>query len=196
MDNQPELNYLGEYAGFVSRLIAFAIDALIYIGIISTITLVANLVMDFLKVSQSLQSIIGYIILITNFLIYCLYFLGFWLLAGQTPGKALLGVRIVRTDGSRLYLRRAIIRLIGYWISVIFLFAGYWWVIFDPRRQAWHDKLAGTIVIYSWVPGLDRKYRPVLTLREKVKTARQQRAAKAQQNSGESPSTKNPAQPL
>jgi uncharacterized RDD family membrane protein YckC len=41
------------------------------------------------------------------------------------------------------------LRFIGCWISAIPLFFGFIWIIFDRRRQAWHDKLAGTQVIYT-----------------------------------------------
>ncbi|MEJ2212034.1 MAG: RDD family protein, partial [Anaerolineae bacterium] len=75
------------------------------------------------------------------------YYVGFWLLAGQTPGKAFLGVAVVRADGGRLRAGAAIVRWLGYWLSGI-LFLGYLWILVDNRRQAWHDKLARTLVVY------------------------------------------------
>ena len=78
------------------------------------------------------------------------YYLFFWILMGQTPGKMLLGIRIVSLDGSRLTFWQALRRFIGYFLSALALYAGYWWVLIDNRRQGWHDKLAGTIVIYAW----------------------------------------------
>jgi uncharacterized RDD family membrane protein YckC len=77
------------------------------------------------------------------------YDIGFWLAAGQTPGKRALGVRIVRTDGKRMTFGNAVRREIGYVISAI-LFLGFLWAIIDNRRQALHDKLAGTLVLYCW----------------------------------------------
>jgi uncharacterized RDD family membrane protein YckC len=77
------------------------------------------------------------------------YDLSFWMLAGQTPGKRLMGVRVVRSDGQRLHLGNAIRRELAYVLSGL-LFLGYLWILFDNRRQGWHDKLAGTIVVYSW----------------------------------------------
>jgi uncharacterized RDD family membrane protein YckC len=41
-------------------------------------------------------------------------------------------------------------RYVGYYLSALALYAGYWWVLIDNRRQGWHDKLAGTIVVYAW----------------------------------------------
>jgi uncharacterized RDD family membrane protein YckC len=79
-----------------------------------------------------------------------IYYLFFWTLAGQTPGKMLLGLRIVSLDGSHLTLWQALRRFIGYFLSALPLYAGYWWVLIDNRRQGWHDKLAGTVVVYIW----------------------------------------------
>jgi uncharacterized RDD family membrane protein YckC len=74
------------------------------------------------------------------------------MLAGQTPGKYLMGLRIVRTDTDRIRLGNAVLREIGYVLSGI-LFLGYLWILFDNRRQGFHDKLAGTLVVYSWPEG-------------------------------------------
>jgi uncharacterized RDD family membrane protein YckC len=74
----------------------------------------------------------------------------FWTLTGQTPGKLLLGLRIVRAKNDQITLWQAIRRYVGYYLSALALYAGYWWVLVDNRRQGWHDKLAGTIVVYAW----------------------------------------------
>jgi uncharacterized RDD family membrane protein YckC len=79
-----------------------------------------------------------------------IYFIFFWVISGFTPGKALLGLRVVRSDGQRLHLGRAVLRLIGYFIAALPLFLGFVWILFDNRRQGWHDKIARTYVIYMW----------------------------------------------
>ena len=58
----------------------------------------------------------------------------------------------MRPDGKRLKLRNAIWRQLGYFISTI-LYLGFIWIIFDNKRQGFHDKLGGTIVTYSWPEG-------------------------------------------
>jgi uncharacterized RDD family membrane protein YckC len=98
------------------------------------------------RIAQLIMTILA-LVLVVSFLI--LYNIGFWMLAGQTPGKRLMGLRIVRTDGERITIGAAIRRWVGYWLSAI-LFLGYLWVLVDDRRQALHDKLAGTLVVYSW----------------------------------------------
>ncbi len=78
------------------------------------------------------------------------YFVASWVLIGQTPGQALLGLRVVRLDHRRMTVRRAFVRYLGYWLAAIPLCLGFVWIVVDPRRQGWNDKLAGTCVVYSW----------------------------------------------
>ena len=67
--------------------------------------------------------------------------------SGQTIGKMLLGVRVVRTDGSSVSYPRALGRAFGYYVSSLLFSLGFIWAAFDRRNQAWHDKLADTLVI-------------------------------------------------
>jgi uncharacterized RDD family membrane protein YckC len=72
----------------------------------------------------------------------------FWIAREATPGKMLLSLRIV--DAKTLgHMRKsqAVGRYLGYYVSTFPLGLGLLWVAFDPRKQGWHDKLAGTIVI-------------------------------------------------
>ena len=68
----------------------------------------------------------------------------------QTVGKALMGLRVLGQDGRRLTFSQALIRALSYYISGLALFIGFLWVLVDDRRQAWHDKLARTLVVYEW----------------------------------------------
>jgi uncharacterized RDD family membrane protein YckC len=88
---------------------------------------------------------------ISAFVFYIwIYFLFFWSLVGWTPGKLVMGLRVVSKDGGRVSFWRAIRRMIGYLLSTLALYLGYLWILVDDRRQGWHDKLAGTYVIYDW----------------------------------------------
>jgi uncharacterized RDD family membrane protein YckC len=75
-----------------------------------------------------------------------------WTIAGRTPGQALFGLRVVRIDGTPVRLGRAFVRSLGYLLSSILLL-GFLWILVDHRRQGWHDKLAGTRVVYDWRRG-------------------------------------------
>ncbi len=64
-----------------------------------------------------------------------------------TPGKLLLGMRVVRSDFSRVSYWRATVRALGKLLSDLTLYIGYLMVVFDPQRRALHDYIADTRVI-------------------------------------------------
>ena len=66
---------------------------------------------------------------------------------GQTPGKFALGIRVIKTDGSQLGDVDAVIRAIGYHVSVMLFGLGFIWALFDKKNQSWHDKIARTYVV-------------------------------------------------
>lgn len=66
---------------------------------------------------------------------------------GQTPGKMIMGLRVIKTDGSVISDADAIMRYIGYLINSPFLALGWLWAFFDPNNQGWHDKIANTYVV-------------------------------------------------
>lgn len=69
--------------------------------------------------------------------------------AGQTPGKKLLNIRVIRTDNQPLSDADAVIRYIGYYINSIVFMLGWIWVLFDAKSQGWHDKIAKTYVVVA-----------------------------------------------
>lgn len=77
-----------------------------------------------------------------------LYYAGSWLWLGRSPAMALFGLHIVREeDAGRPDLGRVIVRYAGFVLSATPFLLGYAWALIDPRKQAWHDKLAGTLVV-------------------------------------------------
>ncbi|HUF46181.1 MAG TPA: RDD family protein [Vicinamibacterales bacterium] len=75
------------------------------------------------------------------------YFLAFWTWQGTTLGGIVVGLRVVRTDGSPLRFVDALIRALSSLFSFGVLAIGVFWMIQDPERQTWHDKIAGTYVV-------------------------------------------------
>jgi uncharacterized RDD family membrane protein YckC len=72
----------------------------------------------------------------------------FWVYRQATPGKMAIHARIVdATTGGPPKTSQLIVRYLGYFVSTIPLGLGLIWVAFDPRKQGWHDKLAGTVVV-------------------------------------------------
>lgn len=71
----------------------------------------------------------------------------YWGQGGQTPGKMLMGVRVVRRDGGDIGYGRAFLRWVGYFIALLPFGLGLIMVLLDPRRRGLHDLLAGTCVV-------------------------------------------------
>lgn len=76
------------------------------------------------------------------------YFVSFNGMRGGTPGKLLLGLRVLREDGSPLGLGRALLRHVAQWLSALPLFLGYLMIATDPRKRGLHDQLARTQVVF------------------------------------------------
>jgi len=75
------------------------------------------------------------------------YFTWFHGATGQTPGKMLLKLRVVQPSGEPIGFGTAFLRWVGYIISSAVVLIGFVWVVFDRKKQAWHDKIAGTVVV-------------------------------------------------
>ncbi len=144
-------------AGFFSRFEAFVIDLVI----LSIIQLVASAFIQTILRFFKLTGLVGRIqTLLDNTTldiaigsaIFALFVIGyysfFWSLVGYTPGKALLGLKVVRKNGAKLSFFRSLLRFFAYWISLIPLCLGFFWILWDRNRQGWHDKIAGTQVVY------------------------------------------------
>ena len=76
-----------------------------------------------------------------------LYYIVLWAYGG-TLGQRVLGMRVVNAaTGADLGLARALLRYVGFIIATIPIYIGLIWVGFDPRKQGWHDKIAGSFVV-------------------------------------------------
>jgi uncharacterized RDD family membrane protein YckC len=149
---KQDTDLYGYYAGFVSRLLAFIIDILVLIVATTLITWLLTFVSLLLPFETELSGSVLSLIVTTllNVGFYAGYFLFFWTLNGQTPGKMLMGLRVVTTDGQYISFGQAVRRLIGYFVAAFPLYLGFFWILVDDRRQGWQDKIAGTCVVYTW----------------------------------------------
>src|SRR5215469_15955159 len=69
---------------------------------------------------------------------------------GQTIGKKLMKIRIAKEDGTPFGYMDAFLRnIIGYWISSLVCSLGFFWGLFDSRKQTWHDKIFHTLVVQA-----------------------------------------------
>ena len=141
-----------ELAGRGMRLLAVVIDGLIQGAIYWILTLVAFSALDPRKGNIGVGVIVGQIVL--GFVLFILV-QGYLLhTEGQTVGKKLLGMRIVRTNGERATLGRLLgLRYLVGWIIVMIPFAGAIYalvdclMIFRDSRKCLHDNIADTIVV-------------------------------------------------
>jgi uncharacterized RDD family membrane protein YckC len=84
---------------------------------------------------------------ILKLLLVMAYFSGMWLWRGTTLGGLVCGISVVRTDGRPLNRATAAVRAASAILSAAVCFLGWLWALWDPERQTWHDKLAGTAVV-------------------------------------------------
>lgn len=90
-------------------------------------------------------------VLIPYYLLAVVLMLGYfnllsWFAAGQTPGKQLFGLRVVGAAGNPPTLAELLLRTCGGLLSLLCGGLGYLWIVFDPARRGWNDRLAGTRV--------------------------------------------------
>jgi uncharacterized RDD family membrane protein YckC len=144
-------------AGAVTRGLAFGLDLLIvnlgFSGLAAVAALIAS---AFTGNSNGLSSQALAAGTFLWFMLGGLYLVGFWSLAGQTPGMRFLGIRL-DLDGRGLRLGLAVKRLIGMVLATIPFGLGFIGIFFDERRRAWDDRLSGTDVVYE---GNERKQAP------------------------------------
>ena len=122
-DAPPDLSVYPR-AGFGSRLGALALDVLL-LGIAGALLRVEGL----------------------SFLFFVAYHVGFWAWKGTTIGGIVCHLRVVRSDGTPLRFTEALVRGLSAIFSVAVAGLGWFWMLWDPDRQTWHDKIAGTIVV-------------------------------------------------
>ena len=136
-----------EPADFGQRLGAFLFDLLLFMIVLMAAT--------FMLSASSKRSIVSSNAMLAAFygLAFLLFALNFILLAGragQTIGKRLVGIRIVREDGEPIGLVQVLLRhCVGYTLSTLGGFLGFLWVIWDAKHQGWHDKIARTFVVLA-----------------------------------------------
>ena len=146
------------YGGFWRRSIAYLIDEMIVyfvslllflIGLLA-LGLKEDLITAVLTAPNDLSqgmSMPGLLYVVASLVAGMTYFTWFHGIAGRTPGKMLLGLRVIQASGEPMTPGVAFLRWVGYLISGLAFCLGFLWVAFDGRKQGWHDKIAATLVI-------------------------------------------------
>jgi uncharacterized RDD family membrane protein YckC len=138
-----------EYVGFWSRFGAFLVDSIIIMPLILLLAYMIyggayfdlTAIMEGRWVSGPADTVISY-------LLPAVFVVTLWIKKQATPGKMVIHAIIVdAATGNPMTTGQAIIRYLCYYVSLIPLFLGLIWVGFDSKKQGWHDKIAGTVVI-------------------------------------------------
>jgi len=130
-----------EYVGFWARLLASLIDLVGVMFVVVPVTVF--LLGDGWAYAQ------GGAAFFVNWVVPGAAYVAFWVFKGATPGKMVIKAQVVdaQTRATPDFWQ-ALTRYVGFFVSVTPLFLGFAWVAFDARKQAWHDKMARTVVIY------------------------------------------------
>jgi uncharacterized RDD family membrane protein YckC len=135
-----------QYAGFWIRVAAALIDTLLILAVTLPL-LLAIFGWNYFR-GADLGLLGGLLEFLISWVAPAIAVIVFWITRQATPGKIAVHAKIVdaRTGGA-LSAGQSIGRYLGYFVSTVPLCLGLIWVAFDRRKQGWHDKLAGTVVI-------------------------------------------------
>jgi uncharacterized RDD family membrane protein YckC len=123
----------GPRAGFGIRLAAWFLDGLV-LGSVNGIIQLAT--------DQVVSTVTGIVLGI----LYATYFIGSP--SGQTIGMRAVSIRVIDTQtGGRVDYGRCVVRYVVGIVSGLACLLGYFWMLWDPEKQTWHDKAAGTFVV-------------------------------------------------
>jgi uncharacterized RDD family membrane protein YckC len=151
------------YAGFWPRFLAWFIDTIVISIFTQPITLAIGQGFEIQTTEDAAGNVTDFsfdvdpTVLVISFLvstllpgIYYIVAISRW---GQTLGALAMSLKVVHPDGSLLSPARAAVRWIGSIVSAIPFLLGYFWMIWDNRKQTWHDKMAGSVVVKVKRPG-------------------------------------------
>ena len=133
-----------EYAGFWSRTGAALIDGILLLLITMPI-LISIYGWEYLEAEDLVMGPADFLI---SWVLPALATVLFWLYKNATPGKMAIKAQVVDAQtGHSISVGQAMLRYLGYFLAILPLGLGIFWVTFDSRKQGWHDKIAGTVVV-------------------------------------------------
>lgn len=146
-DHETETNQ----AGLATRGVAFAIDAVLLFAFLSiTSGLFSSIIPTFFgNGTDGLPPGVVVALIVAGLLFAGGVFVTFWTLIGQTPGMRFLGIRIQVDGQNEIGFGRSLKRALMFPVEVLSLGLGFLAILVSPRRLAWHDRAAGTEVIYD-----------------------------------------------
>ena len=143
-----------QYAGFWVRVGASLIDTIL-LALVTTPLLVAIYGWAGLDYGYAVCST-GFVDILVTWILPVVAVIWFWVKKQATPGKLLLSLRVVDAKtGRSLTVGQSVARYLGYIVSTIPFGLGLLWVGFDSKKQGWHDKIAGTVVVRNRRHGVE-----------------------------------------
>jgi uncharacterized RDD family membrane protein YckC len=138
-----------EYVGFWSRFLAFLIDSLV-VTVVLVPLMIAIYGGQYFSLERQLSGQAGGVWDWAVNIALAVAAILFWRYRGATPGKMAISAKIVdgRTGGAPS-TGALVLRFFAYIVSMLPLGLGFLWIAFDRRKQGFHDKIAGTVVIYD-----------------------------------------------
>ena len=141
---------LGHYAGAITRFVAYMVDSVVifgsFVALVALGTAVLHLVIGKDVAVNPSSPWWGIPIVAWGFFYYWYCYTA----SGKTPGKALLGLRVVRSDGSDLHAGRAAVRVLAFPLSFLLFGIPFLGIIVGRQRHALHDAIADTSVVYDF----------------------------------------------
>ena len=135
-----------EYVGFWSRFGASLIDTLLLLMV--TVPLLVSVYGWEYFNTENPALVVGPADFIISWVLPFALTVLFWSGLQATPGKMVVSARVVdaRTGGN-ISVAKSVGRYLGYFVSMLPFGLGFLWIAFDPKKQGWHDKMAGTVVV-------------------------------------------------
>lgn len=154
------------YAGFWRRLGATLIDFVLFLALIMPL-LYLLYGSAYFTAARSAFSYAGTADFLLNQVLPLLVAVVLWVKYRATPGKLLLDCAVVDARTLQaISVKQAVIRYFAYLASILPLGLGFLWIIWDKRRQGFHDLIAGTVVLYG---AADEAQKPLQRLMEEAR---------------------------
>ncbi len=135
-----------EFAGFLRRFAAVALDAVLFSIVVAAFAF--TYFDGYLPWSE--YQLFDFREFLNHEILPFVLTVLFWVYKAATPGKMALNSQIIDAKtGEKPSVGQSIVRYLCYYVSALPLGLGFFWALFDKHNRAWHDLIAGTLVVKS-----------------------------------------------
>lgn len=140
----------GNYAGSVSRFLAYALD-LVASTVVFVLALAGVAFVIQVLTSHRVTWTRSDTLVVVLFVVWQFFYFGYsWAVASRSFGMYVLGLRVVRADGTEIIPRQGVVRALVFPLSFLLLGLGFLGILVQHEHRALHDLIAGSAVVYSW----------------------------------------------